>query len=150
MLNSDILIGSASLVIAAVIFFATRDLSKLGGIFVNYCLTVFVALAVLELIKGFIKPERVEFFTSVTERNNVVVGLVILIIYLAIMPFLGFLPSSFLFFTVMTLYLGEEGLTTRNILVSAGLAVVVVTMFYFIFKEFLMVPLPSGSFFEAS
>lgn len=150
MLNSDILIGSASLVIAAVIFFATRDLSKLGGIFVNYCLTVFVALAVLELIKGFIKPERVEFFTSITERNNVVVGLVILIIYLAIMPFLGFLPSSFLFFTVMTLYLGEEGLTTRNILVSAGLAVVVVTMFYFIFKEFLMVPLPSGSFFEAS
>lgn len=150
MLNSDILIGSASLVIAAVIFFATRDLSKLGGIFVNYCLTVFVALAVLELIKGFIKPERVEFFTSITERNNVVVGLVILIIYLAIMPFIGFLPSSFLFFTVMTLYLGEEGLTTRNILVSAGLAVVVVTMFYFIFKEFLMVPLPSGSFFEAS
>lgn len=150
MLNSDFLIGGASLIIAAIIYFATRDLSKLGGIFVNYCLTVFVALAVLEIVKGFIKPERVSFFTSITERNNVIVGLVILIIYLAIMPFIGFLPSSFLFFTVMTLYLGDEGLTTKNILISAGLAVVVVTMFYFIFKEFLMVPLPAGSWFEAS
>ncbi len=148
MLNSDILIGTFSLIVAAVIYFATRDLSKFGGVFVNYCLTVFVVLAVLELIKGFVKPERVRFFNSTSERNNVVVGMVILLIYLSIMPFVGFLPSSFLFFTVMTLYLGDEGLTTRNVLVSVGLAVVVVTLFFFVFKEFLMVPLPEGSLFE--
>ncbi|TVM19303.1 hypothetical protein DPQ33_02780 [Oceanidesulfovibrio indonesiensis] len=150
MLNSDIFISIFSLIVAAIIYFATRDLSKFGGVFVNYCLTVFVVLAVLVFIKGLVKPERVRFFASVAERNNVLVGLVILIIYLAIMPFVGFLPSSFLFFTVMTLYLGDEGLTTRNILISVGLAVVVVTVFYLVFKQVLMVPLPKGSLFEAA
>jgi membrane protein YdbS with pleckstrin-like domain len=147
MLNSDIIVGVFSLVLAGVFWFFTRDLSKLGGIFVNYVLVVLTCLGVLVTIKGFIKPERIQLFESAVERNNVFIGTGILLCYLIVLPFVGFLPSSFLFFLVMTVYLGDDRFTTRNIVQSAVLSAVVVTLFYLIFKHVLEVPLPKGSLF---
>ena len=147
MLNSDLIVGVFSLILAALFWFFTRDLSKLGGIFVNYVLVILTVLGVMVTAKGFIKPERIQLFESAVERNNVLIGTGILLCYLIILPYVGFLPSSFLFFLVMTIYLGEEGFTTRNILQSAVLSAVVVTVFFFIFKHLLEVPLPKGSLF---
>jgi membrane protein YdbS with pleckstrin-like domain len=147
MLNSDIIVGVFSLVLAGVFWFFTRDLSKLGGIFVNYVLVVLTCLGVMVTIKGFIKPERIQLFESAVERNNVFIGTGILLCYLIVLPFVGFLPSSFLFFLVMTVYLGDDHFTTRNIVQSAVLSAVVVTLFYLIFKHVLEVPLPKGSLF---
>jgi membrane protein YdbS with pleckstrin-like domain len=147
MLNSDIIVGVFSLVLAGVFWFFTRDLSKLGGIFVNYVLVVLTCLGVMVTIKGFIKPERIQLFESAVERNNVFIGTGILLCYLIVLPFVGFLPSSFLFFLVMTVYLGDDRFTTRNIVQSAVLSAVVVTLFYLIFKHVLEVPLPKGSLF---
>jgi predicted secreted protein len=47
----------------------------------------------------------------------------------------------------MTVYLGDDRFTTRNIVQSAVLSAVVVTLFYLIFKHVLEVPLPKGSLF---
>jgi hypothetical protein len=77
----------------------------------------------------------------------VFIGTGILLCYLIVLPFVGFLPSSFLFFLVMTVYLGDDRFTTRNIVQSAVLSAVVVTLFYLIFKHVLEVPLPKGSLF---
>jgi len=147
MLNSDIIVGLFSLLLAALFWFFTRDLSLLGGLFVNYVLVILTILGLLVTIKGFVKPERIRLFESVVERNNVLIGTGILLGYLIILPFVGFLPSSFLFFLVMTVYLGEDRFTTRNIVQSALLSAVVVTLFYLIFKHVLEVPLPKGSLF---
>jgi hypothetical protein len=148
MLNSDLLVGVFSLAVAALVYFLTRDLSRLGGVFVNYVLTILVFLSVLEIIKGLVKPDRITFFESVIERNNIFVGLAMLALYLAVLPLVGFLPSSYCYFTAMTLYLGEDRFSTKNILVSALLSVLVVTAFYVIFRHVLEVPLPEGSLFE--
>jgi hypothetical protein len=148
MLNSDIIVGVFSLILAGVFWFFTRDLSKLGGIFVNYVLVILTCLGALVTIKGFIKPERIQLFESAVERNNVFIGTGILLSYLILLPFVGFLPSSFLFFLVMTVYLGDDRLSTRNIVQSAALSAVVVTLFYLIFKHALEVPLPKGSLFS--
>jgi len=147
MLNSDFIVGFFSLLLAALFWFFTRDLSVLGGLFVNYVLVILTILGLLVTIKGFVKPERIRLFESVVERNNVLIGTGILLGYLIILPFVGFLPSSFLFFLVMTVYLGEDRFTTRNIVQSALLSAVVVTLFYLIFKHVLEVPLPKGSLF---
>lgn len=147
MLNSDIIVGVSSLLLAAVFWFFTRDLSRLGGIFVNYVLVILTILGLVVTIKGFVKPERIRLFESAVERNNVLIGTGILLGYLIVLPFIGFLPSSFLFFLVMTVYLSEERFTTRNIVLSTVLSAVVVTLFYLIFKHALAVPLPKGSLF---
>jgi amino acid transporter len=118
-INADLIVGIVSLGLAALVYFSTRELSKLGGVFVDYTLVALTALALLTTAKGLVKPERIRFFESVVERNNVLVGICILLLYF----------------------------TTRNILSSAALTVLVVTAFYFIFHDFLEVPLPEGRWF---
>lgn len=143
-LNSDLIVGGFSLALGALVFFSTRELSKLGGVFVDYVVIALVALAVIVLIKGFIKPEYVQFFDSVMERNNVLIGVGILLLYLIALPIVGFLPASYTFYFCFNLYLADERFTTRNIVTSMLLTAVVVTAFYFIFNGFLEVPLPQS------
>ncbi len=147
-LNADLIVGAISLGLAALVFFSTRELSELGGVFVDYILVALTALAALTIIKGFIKPERIEFFESAIERNNVLVGIGILLLYLIFLPMIGFLPASYAFYFCFNMYLADERFTTKNILSSAALTIVVVTAFYFIFHNFLEVPLPEGKWFE--
>lgn len=143
-LNSDLLIGLFSLGLAALAFFNTRHLSRLGGVFVDYVLVAMAVLGAIIVVKGFIRPERVRFFESVIERNNVLIGVGILLLYLIFLPLAGFLVSSYVFYFCFNLYLADDHFTTRNILFSALLTGVVVTAFYFIFKQFLGVPLPES------
>ena len=144
-LNSDLIIGLVSMGLAGVAYFNTRHLSKLGGVFVDYVLVAMVVLGGIITMKGFIKPERIRFFESAIERNNVLIGVGILLLYLIFLPLAGFLISSYLFYFCFNLYLADERFSTRNILSSALLTAVVVTAFYFIFAHFLGVPLPEGS-----
>jgi hypothetical protein len=148
LLNSDVIIGLFTAALTVLAYFVTRDLSKLGGIFINYILVVMGALSLVVLIKGFIKPERLTFFESAVERNNIFIGVGVLLLYLLFLPLVGFLPSSYCFYFAFNLYLGDDRFTLKNILTSALLTLVVVTAFYFIFHYFLEVPLPTGSWFE--
>ena len=108
-LNSDLIIGTVSLALGALVYFSTRELSKLGGVFVDYVVIALAVLAVLVIIKGFIKPEYIKFFESVMERNNVIVGVCILLLYLITLPIIGFLPSSYAFyFTSIFIWLTSD------------------------------------------
>jgi hypothetical protein len=149
MLNADLIIGITALVIAGIAYFVTRDLSFLGGIFVNYTLVIISFLGSLMVIKAFVKPERLRFFESTLERNNILTGIVILALYLFFMPRIGFLPASFIFYMVLSLYLSENRFATGNIAGTAALSGAVVVLFYFLFKHVLEVPLPPGSWFAS-
>jgi len=147
-INADLITSLFALGLAALVYFSTRDLSRLGRVFVDYVLVAMAAFAGIVLIKAFIKPEKIQFFTSSMERNNVLTGILFLAAYLIIMPFVGFLPSSYLFYFAFNLYLGDDRLSAVNIIQSALLTAMVVTAFYFIFHHFLEVPLPQGSWFD--
>jgi hypothetical protein len=92
----------------------TRDIGLLGKIFVDYVLIVIAFLGALIVVKGFIKPERLRFFESIVERNNILAGLLILALYLFFMPRIGFLPSSYIFFLVLSLYLTDDRLALKT------------------------------------
>ena len=147
-LNSDLIVGTFSLALAVLVYFSTRGLSRLGGVFVDYVVIALAVLAVLVIIKGFIKPEYIVFFESVMERNNVIVGVCILLLYLIALPIIGFLPASYAFYFCFNLYLADDRWTKKNIISSMLLTAVVVTAFYFIFSEFLEVPLPRSMWSE--
>ena len=148
MLNADLIIGVFAFLFGGVILSVTRGLSKLGGVFVDYVLVAIFFLGAMMLAKGFIKPERLAFFESVVERNNILIGLVILFLYLIIMPKVGFLPASYVFYACFNIYLAEDRWTTRNILQSMGLSAVLVSFFYAMFHYVLLVPLPEGTLFN--
>ncbi len=148
MLNADLIVGISSFVLGGILYFSSRGLSKLGGIFVNYVLVAIFLLAAVMFVKGLIKPEKLAFFESVIERNNILIGIIILFLYLIIMPWIGFLISSYIFYFAFNTYLAENRWSNRNILQSMALSAIVVTFFYIIFHHVLQVPLPVGSFFE--
>ena len=73
--NSDIIVGLFTAALTVLVYFVTRDLSRLGGIFTNYILVIMGALSLVVLVKGFIKPERIKFFESAMERHNILIGI---------------------------------------------------------------------------
>lgn len=148
MLNSDIIIGAFTAALTVLVYFVTRDLSRLGSIFINAVLIAMGVLSLVVFVKGFIKPERLTFFESAVERNNILTGVVILMIYLVFLPLVGFLPSSYCFYFAFNLYLGEDRFALKNVFTSALLTFLVVTVFYIVFHYFLEVPLPTGAWFE--
>ncbi len=147
-LNSDLIVGTFSLALGVLVYFSTRELSKLGGVFVDYVVVALVVLAILVIAKGFIRPEYIQFFESVMERNNVIIGVCILIFYLIALPIIGFLPASYAFYFCFNLYLADERFSKKNIISSLLLTAVVVTAFYYIFNGFLEVPLPRSMWSE--
>jgi hypothetical protein len=72
---------------------------------------------------------------------------ILIIIYFAVMEWLGFYVSAFLFFVVTTFVLGGKGLTLRK----GGLKVVVAFIFtailFVLFNKLLFVQTPKGMFF---
>ena len=60
------------------------------------------------------------------------------------------IPSGELHFfcACFNTYLAEDRWATKNILQSAALSAIVVTLFFLIFHYLLAVPLPTGSWFE--
>jgi hypothetical protein len=145
LINTYLITSLCSLAIAAVAYGVTRELSPLGGMFVDYVLFVLVALSLANLVIGFVKPERRAFFDSAVERNAVLIGLTILGIYLFFLPLAGFLISSYSFYFVISLYMSDDRWAAKTLRKTALISVLVVTCFYFIFHGFLAVPLPMGT-----
>lgn len=149
MINADLFIGIFGILFGAFIFAFTRDLSRLGGVFLDAVLVAIFFLSIIMIIKSLLRAEKLAIFDSVVERNNVLIGIVILLFYLILMPVIGFLPSSYIFYFCFNVYLARDRWSRRNIFQSAALSVVVVSVFFVMFYFFLGVPLPQGIFFES-
>jgi hypothetical protein len=149
MLNTDLIVGIFGLFVSALAYSLTRNLGMLGSIFVDYTLVALVFFSAMTTLKGIIKPEKLRFFESAVERNNVLAGLMILALYLFFMPRIGFLPASYLFYTVLSLYLCDDRFASKNLIQSVMLSGIVVTGFFLVFRKVLEVPLPAGTWFGA-
>lgn len=148
MLNADLIIGIFALALGGLVFSVTRGLSMLGGVFVNYVLVAIILLGIIMIIKGIIKPEKITFFETSKERNNILFGLLLLFVYLFFMPKIGFLWATYIFYAAFNIFLAEERWSAKNILQSSSLSAVIVTFFYGVFHYVLAVPLPVGSWWQ--
>jgi hypothetical protein len=146
-LNADLLVSVGTALLAAVIYFVTRELSALGGVFIDSVLAALAFLSLAVFIKGLVNPEKVRFFESAIERNNVLAGIAILVIYIIVIPVIGFLAASYIFYFCFNLYLSDgDRLRVANLTQSFLISLVVVTIFYIIFHHMLGVPFPEAMF----
>ncbi len=146
-INTDRVMGITMLILAVIVFAATRDLSRFGGIFVHYCAGVAAALGVLILLKSFVWPDLQTFFENASECRRVITGIAVIAAYLALIPLTGFLLASIMFYFVVHSMLREEHDTLTRRLKSGALAVAVTVTMYGLFHELLHVPLPRGILF---
>jgi len=146
-INSDKIMGIASIVIAGIALVFTQNLSLHGGVFVYSVAGVLCVLGLVTLIKGFTQPEKIEFFESGLERRRIMMGLLLLALYLVLIPVVGFLYASIIFYLAISFALRDASSTGRFFvrflpvtLIQAGL---VVGALYALFYYVLQVPLPS-------
>ncbi len=149
MINANLIIGAAAIIIVGVGWLASRGLSLLGGVFLNYTLIVAAVLGAITLVKGIVKPEKIRFFESTQERGNVMVAVGVFILFLFLLPRLGFLLSGYLLYGFFNWFFGKNRASIKSILVSALLSFIIVTGFYLVFHYLLNIPLPAGQWFDS-
>ena len=79
---------------------------------------------------------------------GILVGCFILIvIYFAVMEWLGFYVSAFLFFVAVTFLLGRKDFSVRKGSMRVGIALIFTTILFVLFNKLLVVQTPKGLFF---
>ena len=142
--NADLILGLITLALAVVAWFSSRELSRFGGLFVFYCVASLAFLALITIVKSVLKPVRVPFFESTAERARVLGGIGMLALYLALIPYAGFLLSSVCFLFVMGTTLRARSKGAGAFAANALLAVVTTVVLYVVFQQLLGVPLPAA------
>ena len=72
---------------------------------------------------------------------------ILIMIYFAVMEWLGFYFSAFLFFVAATFVLGRKDLTLRKGGVRVGIAFIFTAVLFVLFNKLLVVQTPKGMFF---
>jgi len=78
---------------------------------------------------------------------QVLLCFILIIIYFAVMEWLGFYVSAFLFFVAVTFVLGRKGLTVRTGGLKVGVAFIFTAILFVLFNKLLVVQTPKGMFF---
>ena len=72
---------------------------------------------------------------------------ILIVIYLAVMEWLGFYVSAFIFFVAVTFLLGRKDLSVRKGGMRIGIGLIFTTILFVLFNKLLVVQTPKGLFF---
>lgn len=102
--------------------------------------------------KPGLQSDRVSAEKASTSKTSFPYGplvgcFILIVIYFAIMEWLGFYVSAFLFFVAVTLLLGRKDLSVRKGGMRVAIAFVFTTILFVLFNKFLVVQTPKGLFF---
>lgn len=149
--RADLLSSLCLIVLVAAFYFQTFELEGIGMLFPSILLVFLSAGAVYLGAKGFWKlharyraeaPDPASF-------NRIAVISAASVVYVLLMPYLGFYPMSVIFLFGMTLLLRDSGVTWRHTLLNAFLVTVIITgAVYVTFTWLLNVPTPVMSLFN--
>lgn len=146
-MNSDRLAAIVLLVICGVLWYEVLPYSMLASFFPKIVLGVLALLSLILLVRSSIKGEKTWLFQDI-DKKYIIFAVVILALWIGMIPLLGFLISSIIFFTMLVWLMGKRKTSISSILVAFVVVCCIVSVFYYIFKEVLLVPLPGGIFFD--
>jgi hypothetical protein len=145
--NADRISALVVLGICVLFFAQARDFSPYSALFPRVVIVILALLAVLLLIASYVRPKVVKVF----DRNEitvkfltVVATLLLMIAWITFINFIGFLTSSILFFSLISIVLDRKHKRPRQILQKVGLIAVTVTGIFLFFSRLLYVSFPTG------
>ncbi len=132
--------------LAVGVFVASRDFpsgfgnSPGAAFFPRLIVSIIALLAGVLFVWSVVSSENRTYDVSATDAGRFAVPVVLLVVYVALMPILGFIIDTVAFLVVLTLYSGVESYWR-----SGALAVGLSLALHYAFGEFLHIPLPEGS-----
>ena len=147
-INSDLLAGAIGLFIAAAFYFEIGDVTWMSIIFPRTIIYITTAASLALIVKGFVKPSRLQVFRDGSNIRWVITG-VLFFTWVLLIPVIGFFVSTTLFFTLIVSFLASSRvqLTPGKYLKWFPIILIEVGFFYFVFSKLLHIPLPEGIFF---
>lgn len=144
MFNSDLTAASLVLGISALAWTQAIHFSPLGGIFVRFVLGILTLLGLVLLLKGLWFP-RMGLWQQPGEDFRLVLSMGGgMAAYLVLIPYLGFLLASILFFSLTSWLLDRHAHAEKRFLHSCSAGIGLTVLFFLAFKYALSVPLPAG------
>lgn len=141
MINKNTYIAVGCLLCALLTYIGSRGLSFEGGLLIDSSIGILVLLSVILLVTTPRKPVKTAFFDSPSELKNLINLFLILSGFVFFLPKVGFLISGYAFYFAFTHYISPE----RNLKKSILSSLVMVSIFFVVFKFLLGVPLPAGT-----
>lgn len=137
-------IGGFSVLSLCLVFWVQRDYSsEYGGLFPDAVMVILAVFSVLLIVRGLIwrhdtgwNQEGRLGFLDLTR------AVVLLVAWVAALPFLGYLVGGIMFFTLVAMLMRTERPTWRGVILDVSVASGVVGVFYLAFTEVLYVTLP--------
>jgi putative tricarboxylic transport membrane protein len=122
-----------------------RTFSPLSALFPRVVVIILGALSLLLFVLSLVTPERGKVFVLVQGNAlPLALSVVMMVAWIALISLLGFLVTSLLLFSLMTVVLERKARRPRQILVRVALVCAVTVAFYFFFDCLLLVSFPRG------
>ena len=143
------IIGGFAVLLLCLVFWMQRNYSsEYGGIFPDAVMTVLALLSLVLIARGILWRRRETGWHGEgrLEFGDLARAVVLLVAWVASLPFLGYLVGGIVFFALIALLMRTERPTWKGALLDVAVAVGVVGVFYLAFTEVLYVKLPDLSF----
>lgn len=147
--RSDLLAGSASILVALVFMVQGLELTKRPNT-MPFVLEIFLIVFGIYLVIRGIKTNADEIGEEEKNDINWVRATVIVLatfVYVACIVYIGFYVSTFVYLILGSWYLNDKGFSVPALGISVIFSIVVCVVLYLTFTLFLKVPTPSGLFF---
>jgi hypothetical protein len=145
--HSDKIASGLLLALVGAIFIVTDDFplgpNVTGPAFYPRVIGALIALfAVVQVVKSIVTEDAESHMIDQETAKRVAIPLGLIIAYVVSMPNLGFLLATIGFLVVTMRYSG-----VNDVIQSLGLSVGIALVLFYVFRQFLRVPLPLNSFF---
>jgi len=150
MVNKNTIFSTIVILLCIGAFIYINDLDLESRFFPQVVSVILIILNVFHLIKYARIPDQAKMFGD-TRFEKLIPMAIGMVVYVATMPFVGFIIASLLFMIFFMWFL-HEGRKTDNakvFLKSVILSCIVVSVFYGIFHYLFLIPLPVGRLFGA-
>lgn len=148
--NTDLIAAIFMLTVVVVFWIQLMSLKThrfyihLDIIFPQFVLISMIVLSLILLIKSLRKPDRKTLFLT-TNKKKIIIAVVAGILWTSLFSVLGFIISSIVFITFLTIILEEKSKNNpKKIILSVIFSLIIVAVTYFLFSNVLKVPLPRG------
>lgn len=130
--------------ICAYFFVEARDFSQLSGLFPKVVLVILASMSIMLFVATFIRKDDGSVFDSASFRHlPSLFSLLLMVCWGILIPVSGFLVTSLVFFSLITVYL-DRNTTGRKKLGRIALVMGVTLAFFLFFTQVLYVPFPRG------
>lgn len=141
------IIGGFAVLLLCLVFWVQRNYtSQYGGIFPDAVMVLLAVLSVLMIARGVLwRHESGWHHEGRLGFGDLARAVVLLVAWVASLPFLGYLIGGVVFFTLIALLMRTERPTWKGVALDVVVAVAVVGLFHLAFTEVLYVTLPEFS-----